>query len=186
MKSVGKLLLLGALALFSQFTVVQSSTAQSAGPDPRVAFSESTSFPGGYVNLQYDAKVKALNIRLVNSDGSGIHSYIGIGWSYFTTSVVSAKGKESSSSTNALTTCLASYYALFKAQFAAISAQILATRVSGLSPNFARSQEWVQTACQSVIPLSSAKQPDFGVVPPQLSGSTKKPDFAVVPPQIGG
>jgi len=158
----------GALSLLSQMPVIESSMAQSAGPDPRGAFSESTTFPGGYVHLQYDPKVKALTVRQVNNDGSGIYSYIGVGWSYFTTAVVSANGKESSSSTNALTTCLAANIALIKAQFAAISAQIMATRGNALSPNFSRSQEWVQTACQSVLPLSSPK-PTFPVIPPKLA-----------------
>jgi hypothetical protein len=185
MRSLGKLLFFGALALSSQFSFVESSAAQSAGPDPRSAFSESISFPGGYVYLQYDPKVKALNVRQVNNDGSGIHSFIGIGWSYFTTSAVTAGGKESSNSTNTLTTCLASNIALIKAQFAAISAQIMATRGSALSPNFSRSLEWVQTACQSVLPLSSAKQPDFNRVPPQLGSSGTQPQFNPAPPQSG-
>jgi hypothetical protein len=178
MRKITKLLFCGALCLLAQGPLTEPSMAQSAGPDPRAAFSESIPFAGGYIHLQYLPQEKAINVRWVNSDGSGFHSYIGIGWSYFTTNVASAGGKTVKSSTDPLNTCLAAKSALLQGISSAISGQIGQRRPFGESPspNFYRTDELVQAACQSVLPGTSViprwppERPKFGVVPPQIGG----------------
>lgn len=135
------------LSFGAQLLGIETSEAQQKRPQlndprgPRPSFVQKFSTPGGYLQLDYDAQSRALNIRSMSNDGSGIQNYLGIGWSYFTTSVI--QDKRSSSSTDPLTTCISANFILLNAQISG---------VVGADPRFGWSAEAVKSACQSVLP----------------------------------